>query len=60
MKIVGIVAHLCHFLLPKPFYPSWIPGYPKGRNSALILTDSDPWWGPTDDRVGAEVGHPYL
>jgi D-galactarolactone cycloisomerase len=37
MKIVGVVAHLCHFPLPTPFYPSWIPGYPQGRNSALIV-----------------------
>ncbi len=59
MKIVGIVAHLCHFPLPKPFYPSWTPGYPQGRNSAFILTDSDPGRGPRDNRVGAEVGHPF-
>jgi L-alanine-DL-glutamate epimerase-like enolase superfamily enzyme len=37
MKIVEIEAWLCHHELPAPFFPTWIPGYPQGRNSCLIL-----------------------
>jgi len=37
MKITGLKAYLCHYPIPTVFYPSWIPGYPQGRNSALIV-----------------------
>lgn len=37
MKIVKVEAYLCHFPLPEPFYPSWIPGYPQSNNSLLLL-----------------------
>ena len=37
MKITGLKAFLCHYPLPEAFYPSWIPGYPQTRNSALVV-----------------------
>lgn len=37
MKIVEIEAWLCHFNLPAPFFPTWIPGFPQTRNSCLVL-----------------------
>ena len=37
MKIVDTEAYICHFPLPEPFYPSWIPGLPSQNNSAIIL-----------------------
>ncbi|HUT53567.1 MAG TPA: mandelate racemase/muconate lactonizing enzyme family protein [bacterium] len=37
MKIVEIEAWLCHYNLPAPFFPTWIPGFPQTRNSCLIL-----------------------
>lgn len=37
MKIVALDAWLAHHPLPGTFYPSWIPGYPQTRNSALIV-----------------------
>jgi len=37
MKIVEVESWLCHYELPSPFFPTWIPGYPQGRNSCLIL-----------------------
>jgi L-alanine-DL-glutamate epimerase-like enolase superfamily enzyme len=30
-------AYLCHFPLPEPFYPSWIPGLPQVNNSLLLV-----------------------
>ncbi len=37
MKITGAEAYLCHFPLPAPFYPSWIPGVSQMNNSCLIV-----------------------
>ena len=37
MKIVDLEAYLCHFPLPAPFYPSWIPGVPSMNNSLLLV-----------------------
>ena len=36
MRISGIRVHLCHFPLPAPFRPSWIPGFPMSMNSCAI------------------------
>ena len=36
MKITGIRVQLCHFPLPAPFTPSWIPGFPMPMNSCVI------------------------
>lgn len=37
MKITAIDAWLTHHELKAPFRPSWIPGFPQTKNSALIL-----------------------
>ncbi len=37
MKITGADAYLCHFPLPEPFYPSWIPAFPQTNNSLLLM-----------------------
>lgn len=36
MKIERIDAWVCHFPLPRPFAPSWVPGVPSPHNSATI------------------------
>ncbi|MBK5092810.1 MAG: hypothetical protein JJE48_04755 [Actinobacteria bacterium] len=37
MKITDVEAYLCHFPLPEPFYPTWIPGIPSTNNSLLLV-----------------------
>lgn len=37
MVIREIEAYLCHHLLKKPFYPTWIPDYPQTKNTCLIV-----------------------
>ena len=37
MKITGIRVHLCHFPLPEPFSPSWLPGFPLSTNGCAII-----------------------
>ena len=37
MKITDVEAYLCHFPLPEPFYPTWIPGLPMTNNSLLLV-----------------------
>ncbi|MFW6113635.1 MAG: mandelate racemase/muconate lactonizing enzyme family protein, partial [Actinomycetota bacterium] len=37
MKIVDAEAYLCHFPLPEPFRPSWIPGLAQESNSSVII-----------------------
>jgi len=36
VKIVEVKAHICHFPLPTPFYPTWMPGLPQYANSCVI------------------------
>lgn len=37
MFIKDIESYLCHFPLPAPFYPSWIPDYPQTKNTCIIV-----------------------
>lgn len=37
MIITEVETYICHFPLPEPFYPTWIPGYPQTQNSCLVL-----------------------
>jgi len=37
MYIKELEAWLCHFPLPAPFKPSWIPDYPQTKNSCIIV-----------------------
>jgi L-alanine-DL-glutamate epimerase-like enolase superfamily enzyme len=37
MVITEVEGYVCHYPLPEPFYPTWIPGYPQTQNSCLIL-----------------------
>ncbi len=36
MKIESIEAWVCHFPLPRPFSPSWVPGAPSEANSCVV------------------------
>lgn len=51
MKIEKIEAWVCHFPLPNPFSPSWVPGMPSNDNSCVIFRIT------TDDGIqGAGAG----
>ncbi|HVL80353.1 MAG TPA: mandelate racemase/muconate lactonizing enzyme family protein [Actinomycetota bacterium] len=43
MRIEKIEAWICHFPLPAPFAPSWVPGVPSEANSCVVyrITTSD-------------------
>ncbi|HVE92647.1 MAG TPA: mandelate racemase/muconate lactonizing enzyme family protein [Actinomycetota bacterium] len=50
MRIDRIEAWVCHFPLPRPFAPSWVPGVPSESNSCVIYRIT------TDDGITGTAG----